>query len=70
MSPEIKEAIDNARNATVGGVPYGPQVRPASFERARAIIYDFLLNVPDGVEVSDLRDELSNAGNQGAHSNG
>lgn len=63
MSPEVREAIEAARQAQVADRP----ANAISFPRAADLIRRVAENCPDGMTVAELADELSHANNQGTH---
>lgn len=66
MSPEVREAIEDACESQVAGGPlYERKARPISAERAADLIRRFAQNVPSEMTMADLCDELCHANNQG-----
>ena len=60
MSPEIAEAIEAACSVAIktDGVRLAIPIRTASAHKLRARIKEFLRNVPEGITVQELLDEL------------
>lgn len=68
MSPEIREAIEAAVSGPVSQTPttpFGGPRRRMSFSTARALLYAVAQELPGGLTVAELCDELCNANNQG-----
>lgn len=66
MSPEVREAIEDACSSQVAmsGYADGPR-KPIGFDRAADLLRRFAQNVPSEMTMSDLCDELCHANNQG-----
>lgn len=65
MSPEVREAIEDACESQVAGGPlFERKVRPIAFDRAADLIRRFAQNVPSEMTLADLCDELCHANNQ------
>lgn len=57
MTPEIADAIESARSTISVARAFRP-MRLMSFERVRAIVLSVLRDVPEGMTVAELREEL------------
>jgi len=70
MSPEVRDAIEAAREpvrpSSVADANSSP--RRYSFEHVHYTLLTVLREVPDGMTVAELRDELEIANNQGTSS--
>lgn len=65
MSPEVREAIEDACESQVAGGPlYERKARPIAVDRAADLIRRFAQNVPSEMTLADLCDELCHANNQ------
>lgn len=65
MSPEVREAIEDACESQVAGGPlYERKARAITAERAADLIRRFAQNVPAEMTMADLCDELCHANNQ------
>lgn len=62
MRPEIRDALDAARVRPARSV--WEERRPLSFEHVHYLVLAVLRDVPDGMTVAELRDELEIANNQ------
>lgn len=59
MRQEIAEAIENARTISLeSGLPTAIPKKGMSFNRARLIVLSVLRDCPEGMKVSELRDEI------------
>lgn len=58
MTPEIEEAIEAACSAGASRASAFKPIRRASPERVHAIVKEFLRQVPEGITVQELLDEL------------
>lgn len=66
MSPEIREAIEDACESQVaGGAFYERKSRPIKPGRAADLIRRFAQNLPSEMTMAELCDELCHANNQG-----
>lgn len=64
MSPAVREAIDAAREGRADlAVRAARPTRRWSFERVHYLVLAVLREVPDGMTVAELRDELEIANN-------
>jgi hypothetical protein len=68
VSPEIREAIEDACDSQVAitGYDYGQKRKPIDPARAADLIRRFAQNVPSEMTMSELCDELCHANNQGS----
>lgn len=67
MSPETREAIDEARdNDDLKGAGWSRGPRSVPFGLAVRLLYKFAQNVPSDMTMAELCDELCNANNQNA----
>ena len=64
MSPEVREAIEDACDGQTIVPKYSSPIRPIAFERARDLLRRIMDNLPDEMTMSELRDELCHANNQ------
>lgn len=65
ISAEVADAIDNARGVRAGDeVRLGSRHHGISFDRVRAIVLAVVRELPDGMSIAELRDELEIAENQ------
>lgn len=64
MSPEVRDAIENARSVSSSGDGLGRRPRLRGFGDVRALVYAVVLELPGEMTLAELCDELCIASDQ------